>query len=97
MENENNKYEGCCWHCIPCKYENFTKEPDDKYVGDIFDQPFGFDSPHWLYRRFHKSYCKAQILANLSEYKLFETNYYEKLDKEYDISNAKYTSNRAKL
>jgi len=72
MENDKNKYEDCCWHCIPCEYENFKTEPDDKYMGDIFDQPFGFGSPHWLYRRFHKSYCKAQILANLSEYRLSE-------------------------
>jgi hypothetical protein len=73
MTDEGDKYEGHCWQCIPCDYENFKREPNDQYFGDIFGQIFGFDSPHWLYRRFHKSYCKAQILANLSEYNLSET------------------------
>jgi len=70
MTNKDNKYKEHCWQSIPCEYGNFKRTPCDQYFGDVFGQVFGFGSSHWLYRRFHKSYCKAQILSNLSGYNL---------------------------
>ena len=65
-----SKYAGHCWMSIPCTYESFQREHSDKYYGDIFGQLAGFDSSHWLFRRFHKSYCKAMILTHLSSYQM---------------------------
>lgn len=62
-----------CWQCWPCYYENFRQEPqDNKYSGDIFGLLTMFESPHWLYRRFHKNFCKSLVIANLESYKISE-------------------------
>ena len=69
-----NKYrkdkKNMCWQAIPCKYDNYNREPDDEYNGDIFGRLTDFESPHFLYRRFHSNYCKALVISILSNYRL---------------------------
>ena len=83
MTNEENKYEGHCWQCIPCYYDDFKTEPTDRYSGDIFGSVSGFGSPHWLYRRFHKNFCKTRIFALLKDYSLNDSE--DNYSKEYEV------------
>ena len=57
-----------CWSAIPIKYDNYPQEESDKYKGDIFGNIF--DSPHFLYRRFHKNFCKAELQIILRDCKI---------------------------
>lgn len=66
-KTEDNDY---CWQCIPCTYDNYKVDPNDRYKGNIFGRLTNFESPHRLYRRFHSNYCKALMMASLSDYKL---------------------------
>lgn len=72
-----------CWRSIPVQYDNFPKESNDKYSGDIFGNLTMFESPHFLWRRFHKNYCKALALTRLQNYKLIE---YEEDDEIIELS-----------
>jgi len=67
-----------CWKAIPIKYDSYSQEENDKYGGDVFDCLYGFDSPHFLWRRFHKNMCKAIIVSKLKSYSLSdsEDNFY---------------------
>lgn len=59
-----------CWRCVPIEYPQHPKEENDRYEYDIFGTMTMFESPHWLFRRFHKNYCKAVTLFNLEDYSL---------------------------
>ena len=71
-EIENVGEDSICWRAIPIQYDNYFKEKGDSYNGDIFGDIF--DSPHYLYRRFHRNYCKAYAISNLLKY---DIKYYE--------------------
>lgn len=72
IDSKNNDEKELCWKAIPCIYDNYDREHDDVYSGDIFRRLSDFESPHWLYRRFHSNYCKALVMTKLSRYELSE-------------------------
>jgi len=66
IEIEDIGENAICWRAIPIQYDDYLKEKSDKYAGYVFGDIF--DSPHYLYRRFHKNYCKAYAISNLLKY-----------------------------
>jgi len=70
---------------VTVRYDNYPKERLDGYRGDVFGRPEEFQSPHWLYRRFHNNLCKALTITRLESYSLrFEDGFEGEI--EYEIS-----------
>ncbi len=75
MKEEHKKRvdeEYICWRAIPVEYDSFPKEEKNNYEGDVFGSLEMFESPHYLWRRFHKNYLKAILLTKLVKYELTE-------------------------
>jgi len=72
MSKEFFEEEEYCWKAIPVQYNSYIKEGEDSYSGDIFGNLTMFESPHFLWRRFHKNYIKAILLTQMDDYKLKE-------------------------
>ena len=88
MKREQKKHldeESVCWQAIPIQYDNFPKGKSDRYDGDIFGNLTMFESPHFLWRRFHKNYCKAILLTELTHYELVNNEEDYQLYEVYEI------------
>lgn len=68
MTRKSSKEDNLCWQAVRCTYDNYEMEPDDDYGGDVFGRLTNFESPHWLYRRFHRNFCKAFLISKLDRY-----------------------------
>lgn len=62
--------EDICWRAIPIQYDNYSQENNEAYRGDIFGALGDFESPHYLWKRFHKNISKAMIISSLNDYSL---------------------------
>lgn len=71
IRNKNKKNQ-ICWQAVPCKYDDYKPDSDDTYRGDVFGRLSDFESPHLLYRSFHRNYCKALVISHLLDYKMVE-------------------------
>lgn len=86
---EKNEKNQICWQAVPCKYDDYEPDPDEQYCSDVFGRLSDFESPHRLYRRFHRNFCKALIISNLINYEVFnteESDFYRLLNQVKEIS-----------
>lgn len=72
IKKEKRQLEAPHWYCVSIDYDNYKQDMVDSYQGDIFGYCTMFESPHYLFRRFHRNFCKALFLVNLPSYILRE-------------------------